>query len=634
MLRVSQSCYASLPSLGMRHTRSLFCLPQSCARPSSISWRCGAFINAGGIRHIAASNHVNTIAGVGSFTALRGSADEGLLMLTIPVRASDGASTEKPLVLGRGTLVEHEGVTWACIFQVSNYWFATPLDKDAQAARWFGNHGEPGGEAGVTTYDAVVGCLTRATPTQAERAQLQEGILTGVAAVDVLAPIGRGQSMLLCGPRESGKSALACEIIEQVLTLDLFDKVVRFCTDPCAPLIDSSLQRPNVLAELWVTPCSKGGASPSAACLLGSFFDAIAVAEASRESDKHSLIVLDTLAPIISAWELAVHWAQQMEDGKPLDSDLLSSQRRVFFSNIFERAASLKNGGSLTMFAVVETDALAAIKMDAIASNDHGPEHQVEKPFTLDEFVGRKASDLERLQKLADRGVALTPKTLAAIGIRPPECVGSAESNLTLRHSVEMRELQSISDGQVVFDGAMAAAGAFPAVVPGATFSRFGLGSTENTQNVKLVKRDVRPAALQAVAAHLRGDLALEGDKQFLPPSEMAGEAAAADAAQSARMDAVRAALLQQRRTSLQAEEIVALLLAACSGAFDTLPPDKAKMLLRGGQQSPFLQYLYSSTPQVLKKLREEERISVATARELDVAVRLFVELQKTSANS
>jgi len=272
MLRVSRSCSSSLSPFGIRHTRSLLCLPQSFARSSSTSWRCGAPITAGKTQHAAASSHVKIVGGKGSFTALRVSADEGLLMLTVPVQPSDGASTEKPLVLCRGALVEHEGLTWACIFQVSHYWFATPLGEGAQAARWLGHYGEPGGQAAVTTSDAVVRCLMRATPTQAERAQLQDGIFTGVAAVDVLAPIGRGQSMLLCGPRESGKSVLACEIIEQGLTLDLFDKVVRFCTDPCAPLIDSSLQRTNVLAELWVTPCSKGGASPSATCLLGSFF--------------------------------------------------------------------------------------------------------------------------------------------------------------------------------------------------------------------------------------------------------------------------------------------------------------------------------------------------------------------------
>lgn len=595
--------------------------------PLSMSWRCGSPVTAGTARHIAASSHISRAGGVGAFTALRGGVDEGLLMLTVSAQDSEEVSTERPLVLGRGTSVEHEGVTWACVFQVSHYWFATPLGKGSQAARWLGHHAEPS--------EAAVSCLTRATPTQAERLKLQDGIFTGVTAVDVLAPIGRGQSLLLCGPRESGKSVLACEIMEQVLMLDLFDKVVRFCTDPCAPLVDPSLQRTNVLAELWVTPCSKGSARPGASCLLGPLFDAIAVAEAFRESGKHSLVVLDTLAPIISAWELAVQWTQEREGGNPLESDVLAGQRRAFFSNIFERAANLKEGGSLTMLAIVETDALAAIKIDAIASNSPDSEHEVEQPFTLDDFAGRKSSDIERLQKLVDRGVALTPKTLAAIGIRPPASAASTETNLTLHHSVEMRELQSISDGQVVFDGAMAAARAFPAVVPGATFSRYGLGSTDNSQtNMQPVKRDVRPAALQAVAAHLRGDLALEGDKQFLPPSGASGKAAAADAAQSARMDAVRAALLQQRRATLQAEEMVALLLAACSGAFDGLAPDKTQMLLRGGQQAPFLQHLYSTAPQVLKKLQEEEQISVGTARDLDVAVRLFVELQKASANS
>lgn len=200
-----------------------------------------------------------------------------------------------------------------------------------------------------------------------------------------------------------------------------------------------------------------------------------------------------------------------------------------------------------------------------------------------------------------------------------------------------MRELQSISDGQVVLDKAMADAGAFPTIVPGTTFSRFGLGSTESkTPGAAPVQRDVRPTALQAVAAHLRVELALEHDTRFRPPvggaaSANTVEAMDADIAQSTRMEAVRAALLQPRHTHLQTEEMVALLLASCSGAFDSLPHEKVVASLQGGSQSPFLKHLHSAAPQVLRQLEAHVHVSADVARELEIAVRLFVALQSAS---
>merc|ERR1712232_519489 len=117
-----------------------------------------------------------------------------------------------------------------------------------------------------------------------------------------------------------------------------------------------------------------------------------------------------------------------------------------------------------------------------------------------------------------------------------------------------MRELQSLSDGQIVLDAGAARAGNFPAVEPGATFSRFGLGSSTKGQEGSAAGssvpprerlRDVRPPALQAVAAHLRTNLALEREAHFRPSSGALG------AAQSSQMAAVRSALLQPSRTPL-----------------------------------------------------------------------------------
>ena len=217
--------------------------------------------------------------------------------------------------------------------------------------------------------------------------------------------------------------------------------------------------------------------------------------------------------------------------------------------------------------------------------------------FALSDFDGRKATDIERIRRLHDRGVPLTHKTLTAIGIAPPSRAGKTS---IVHHSVMMRELQSLSDGQIVLDKGMAMTGSFPAVVPGTTFSRFGLGSTESTNGGRPVQRDVRPTALQTVSAHLRTEISIEHDTRFRPPveggaSSITVEAMDADIAQSTRMEAVKIALLQPRHSHLAIEEMVALLVAACSGAFDALPREKIIESLSGGSHAPFVVHLRNS---------------------------------------
>jgi len=549
-------------------------------------------------------------------------------MLTLPVEfASANPATSLP-ALARGLAVSHGGMQWICVFQIDQYWFAVPLDGGKLEAQWHGQSGE-GSELrrSDAELEAISHCLRQATPTQAERAQLSHAVSTGISAVDVLAPIGRGQSMLICGDTASGKSTLACDIIEKLLALNLFDKVIRFSKDlRASPLDVIADDRPEAIGHAerrgyGELSAVAGTDTTPASCFLGPFLSAVAAAESSRDAGGHAVLVLDTLAPMVDSWDLGVRWAEAAR-GCSLDPESISGQRRSFFSNIFERAANLRCGGSLTLLGLVDTDAFAAvglpaisdaISLDTAASKLHGC-------YTLSDFAGRKESDLERIKRLEERGVALTDKTLAAIGIASP-----ARSTEKSQHSVAMRELQSLSDGQIVLDQGMAKAGAFPAVVPGTTFSRFGLGSTGSKAGAAPVQRDVRPTALQGVAAHLRMELALENDARF---RELGSDA---DVAQSTRMAAVKATLLQGRHTHLQTEEMVALLLAACSGAFDRLPHEKAVASLRGGSSAPFIQYLHSSAPSLLQKLKGDDRISKAVASELDVSIRAFVALQAAS---
>lgn len=479
---------------------------------------------------------------------------------------------------------------------------------------------------GSLKAEQILECLRKATPTQAERAQLSDGVSTGISALDVLAPIGRGQSLLVCGSQGSGKTTLTCDIIEKLLSSSSFDKVVRFHIDAGVGLDSVPTHSGPNYSEFLV---SQSVTSP-ASCHLAALFDAVAAAEATRDSGGHAALVLDTLAPLIDSWNLAAQWSEE-ERGASLDPESVAGQRRSFFANMFERAANLARGGSLTMFALVETDAFAAVGPSLVDSSFPQTEtNETAAQYTLSDFAGRKESDLERIRRLQERGVPLTEKTLTAVGIAPP---AEATRNPQVQHSVAMRELQSLSDGQVILDRDRTEAGDVPAVVTGTSFSRFGLGSTEATPGAPPVQRDVRPTALQAVAAHLRVELALEKDARFRPPVDDAAgatavEAMGADIAQTTRMEAVKAALLQPPKTHLATEEMVALLLAACSGAFDALPRQKVIESLRGGSTAPFLQHLRNTSPQLLDGLREDVHISTEVARQLDVAIRLFVALQ------
>lgn len=569
--------------------------------------------------------------------------------------------------LRSGSLVQHSGGRFVCVFNVDSYWFAAPLrhpgpDSDRRSLTWLGTPG-----AGATTgssseaasassavvraaresvarevdLKSVVTSLRCPTPTQQERAPLSQALHTGIIAVDTLAPLGRGQSLLVCGPCGSGKSTLAREIIEQALTGQLVDQALRFRMDPCAPLVSAALQSPGSFAELTVSP-QVVVAEP--AVLLVPMLAAVAAAEASRDAGRHTLLVLDTIEPLLSAWRLAVRWAEEAS-GRSLESEAAQVQRRGCFSGLLERAATLlpgKGGGSLTLLALAETEAMAALgtsaPMAAASSADAAA-----IAYSLEDFAGRKKSDLLRLERLAERGIALTDAALAAVGIAPPSGKAQAAGSW-VEEVAAMRELQSLSDGQVVLDGGAAEQGQFPALAHGATFSRFGLGGASDSggspaREVQEAgaparqRRDVRAPALQAVSAHLRVELALLREACFRP-SDTSGATDILDAAHAARMRAVCAALQQAPRTPMLPEEMVALLLVACGGALDALSEAEAAAVLRGGANAPLLAHLRQSAPKVLTRISEEQHVSVASAKELEVAVRLFLALQKAEVVS
>ena len=57
-------------------------------------------------------------------------------------------------------------------------------------------------------------------PGPSDRKVIHDGLVTGIAAVDAMCPIGRGQSMLILGREGYGKRALAKTIVEHACSLN------------------------------------------------------------------------------------------------------------------------------------------------------------------------------------------------------------------------------------------------------------------------------------------------------------------------------------------------------------------------------------------------------------------------------
>lgn len=131
-------------------------------------------------------------------------------------------------------------------------------------------------------------CVMAEIPGVPVRTPITQSLHTGVAAVDVLTPIGRGQCMLVVGERASGKTALALDAV----------------TSARLPAVYASLSgAPAPTSPHSITVSPPADASPGLAFLT--LCAAFALAEAWRDEGRDALIVLDDLEPTVAFWAAA-----------------------------------------------------------------------------------------------------------------------------------------------------------------------------------------------------------------------------------------------------------------------------------------------------------------------------------------
>jgi F0F1-type ATP synthase alpha subunit len=346
---------------------------------------------------------------------------------------------------------------------------------DGATASWGGLHdylGRPLG-AGAPQGSSASAVEVFAEPVPAARRRpIGSSLHTGVIAIDALAPIGRGQSMMLFGPDSlpagSSRTDLAIRVLTAQLALETEVRSLLVLSDGEAARQQAvaKLQEAGVLDQVRILCAStpvESLVAASAAC---------SIAEACGADD--TLVIVDSLRPHLRLWREVC--GALAEHGVAVSPEEEGSQQRAYYSRLVERAARRKqsdggaadDGGSLTLLLLQPSVSVLAA------------EGAQKAEYTLEDFEsgGFTQTVLSRVKMLAQKGVPLTQDVLIKVGIPLPGSDHPVAGN-GQRSAQHLEELTSLVDGHIDLRESLAAQGRVPPIDPANSLTRIGVGSTQ-----------------------------------------------------------------------------------------------------------------------------------------------------------
>jgi len=208
------------------------------------------------------------------------------------------------------------------------------------------------------------------------RQPVREPLETGVKAVDILLPIGRGQRELIIGDRQTGKTAIAIDAIINQARINLVN-----VDEPVYCIYVAVGQRQSLVLQMRQTLIENNALentiiisatasevpalqylAPYAACAMSEFF---------RDNGMHSLIIYDDLSKQATAYRQMSLLLRRPPGREAYPGDVF-----YLHSRLLERAAKMSDelgAGSLTALPVVETqsgDVSAYIPTNVISITD------------------------------------------------------------------------------------------------------------------------------------------------------------------------------------------------------------------------------------------------------------------------
>ena len=215
--------------------------------------------------------------------------------------------------------------------------------------------------------------LENDAPNVINRESVNTPLHTGIKAIDSMIPIGRGQRELIIGDRQTGKTAVALDmIINQIQDNPKNPPICIYVAvgqkESKVAKIVETLKNNNAFSYTIVVSAS--ASSPASFWYLAPFAGA-AIGEYFRDKGKDAVVVYDDLSKHAWAYRQISLLLRRPPGREAYPGDVF-----YLHSRLLERAAKLskeKGGGSLTALPIIETqlgDVTAYIPTNVISITD------------------------------------------------------------------------------------------------------------------------------------------------------------------------------------------------------------------------------------------------------------------------
>ncbi len=213
-----------------------------------------------------------------------------------------------------------------------------------------------------------------------QRQPVKEPLQTGIAAIDAMIPIGRGQRELIIGDRQTGKTAVAVDaIINQKYTHS--EEAKKLGIKPVYCIYVAVGQKSSTIAQVvaklneqgamdYTTVISAAASEPAPLQFIAPYAGAT-LGEYFRDNGRHALVIYDDLSKQAAAYRELSLLLRRPPGREAYPGDVF-----YLHSRLLERASKLNDdlgGGSLTALPIIETqqgDVSAYIPTNVISITD------------------------------------------------------------------------------------------------------------------------------------------------------------------------------------------------------------------------------------------------------------------------
>lgn len=443
-------------------------------------------------------------------------------------------------------------------------------------------------------------------------ALINKPLVTGVTMFDALAPIGKGQNMLLVGHDIEDMRRYALNMVSIQKSKGI--KCVYASTgneenqaNLKALMESEGLEDDVVLVSSEdnkrdnrddASDAVEGIVAAATACAIGEAY--------ALEEGRDTLVIVDSIDEHKKVWDITT---RSLVDVFGVDAVVkgdrdggASSEMRAFFSSLVQRSAQFnekRGGGSVTLLLLQTVPKMVDAKDES------------DLVFTQDDFEGSPAKIRERLELLVKKNIPLTAANLRKIQIPVPS-TEEGMRRLALQH---VDDLISMSDGQIWLDEKLQNSGRNPAMDFQRSVTRIGIGAdTESRADA---------AAMRRVVEGLRLDLS--------QAESMEGADFETNASKKQMRSAQAWLLAMHQPPSSKARKLsesCVALLAASSGALDTSIDNG---VLAGSEEgtrlmSGLLDHVNESIPFCLEEIDRTLDFTEETKGTIEDAIKSYVD--------